>query len=267
MKEMNEQIAKETFSSYIEEGLKMIPPFKGYGMKFIQFSIDEPEMYQLLFLKKRDISYNQYLNEQMQWEKAIPALQSSLGINEKDAKWLFKNLTLYAHGMATLFSTSACVMTEEEIAQNLGEVFRGLMMQLKAPKDERVKLIPSDKNLEGFNEYVVGKKNVIVGYGSQKEMYQIRLDAIYYFEAVDENVYAYTKDSVFEVKRRLYQIEEKVTSFSFIRISKSLLVNTKKIVSVTNESGGRGKVLLMNDEVVIASRFYYKDVVNTIKGE
>lgn len=267
MIEINEQLAKATYEKYIEEGLKMFPPFKGYGIKFIQFSIDEPEMYRLLFLKERDISYNQYLDEQMQWDKVIPSVQLSLDLNEQDAKWLFKNLTLYAHGMATLFSSSACVMTEQEIALNLGEVCRGLLMQLKAPVDERVKMIPKEDAVEyGLNEYIKGKKNVIIGYGSEKEMYQIRLDAILYFEAVGENVFAYTKGNVFEIKNRLYKIEEQIKGFNFIRASKSLLINTKKVLSISSQTGGRGKITMINGESVISSRSYYKNVVEVVKN-
>ena len=48
---------------------------------------------------------------------------------------------------------------------------------------------------------------------------------IYYFEAVDNKVFAYCKQSVYEVKERLYQLEEVIEELPFMRISKSMIVN------------------------------------------
>ena len=52
---------------------------------------------------------------------------------------------------------------------------------------------------------------------------------IYYFETVDNKVFAYCKQSVYEVKERLYQLEEVIEELPFMRISKSMIVNIEKI--------------------------------------
>lgn len=48
---MIEGIARKKYEEYVEAGLKMLPPFKGFGMMFVQFAIDEPEMFKCLFMK------------------------------------------------------------------------------------------------------------------------------------------------------------------------------------------------------------------------
>lgn len=267
MKEITESMARAKYEEYLEAGLKMFPPFKGFGMKFIQFAIDEPDMYRCLFMQNHEMSYTEFLVKQMEMEKIIPYITRSLDLNEPDARWLFKNMVIYTHGMASLFVNSTCIMTEEEIGRNLGSVCRGLLMQLKAPKDDRVSLIPKKESEEigSLEEYVKGKKNVIIGYGEDREMFQIRLDAILYFEAVGEKVFAYTKGNVYEIKQRLYQVEEKTDIFSFIRISKSVLVNLKRVVSISPDEGGRGRIKLTNGENIIASRAYYKNVSESLK--
>ena len=106
---------------------------------------------------------------------------------------------------------------------------------------------------------------MIIGYNADREMFQIRLDAVLYFEAVGEKVFAYTKQHVYEIRQRLYQVEEQVKPFAFIRASKSLLVSIKKISSVIPESGGRGRLRMMNGETIIASRAYYKEIIDTLK--
>lgn len=267
MGKINIEEARRVYESYVDEGLHMFPPFKGYGIKIIQFSIDEPELYKALFLEKKDVSYDQYLSEQMEWEKVLPAIQASFGLSEKESKELFRYMTIYLHGLASLFVNSACVMTDEEISAHLGNVCRGLLMTLKSPKDERTKFVPSqtETNLGNVEDYIKGKKNVIVGYGPSKEMYQIRLDAILYFEAVGENVFAYTKGNVYEIKYRLYKIEEVVKALDYVRVSKSLLVNMKKIDSISSADGGRKNIHMVNGETVVASRMYVKELMNQMK--
>ena len=274
MSDITETIARAKYEEYLEAGLRMFPPFKGYGMKFIQFAIDEPEMYRCLFIQDHEIPYTEYLVKQMEMDRVLPYISSSLDLNEADARWLFRNMAIYSLGMASLFVNSTCIMTEEEIGRNLGSVCRGLLMQLKAPKDERIALIPKEEaeQIGSLEEYVKGKKNVIIGYGEDREMFQIRLDAIFYFEAVGENVFAYTKGNVFDIKQRLYkikqrlyQVEEKTDTFSFVRISKSVLVNLKKIVSISPDEGGRGRIKLTNGENVIVSRAYFKTVSEMLK--
>lgn len=232
--------AKSKYEEYMEAGLKLFPPFKGYGVKLIQFAIDEPELYRIYFMSQGDLSTTDYLKERMEMEKILPFISSSLKLNDQDAKWLFTNMVFYALGMGTLLANSSCIMSDAEINRNLGSVCRGLMMQLKAAKDERVEIIPDEnvKAMGKLEEYVRGKKNLIIGYSTDREMFQIRLDAVLYFEAVGEKVFAYTKQHVYEIRRRLYQVEEQVKPFVFIRASKSLLVSIKKISSVMPASGG-----------------------------
>lgn len=267
MSTISEQEARQVYEQYVSEGLSMFPPFKGFGMKFIQFSIDEPEMYRILFLSKKEYTFKEYLLEQFGWERLIPYVKESFELNEKDARELCKHIMFYAHGLATLFANSTCVMTEQEISETLGDICRAFLMEIKAPKDERTKVIPSqtETHLGNLTDYIKGKKNVIVGYGASKEMYQIRLDAILYFEAVGENVFAYTKGNVYEIKHRLYKIEEVVKHMDFIRVSKSLLVSVNKISSVSSAEGGRKNILLVNGETVVASRMYVKELMSQLK--
>ena len=89
----------------------------------------------------------------------------------------------------------------------------------------------------------MGDANKITGYGEHRELYRISTDEILYFEAVGEKVFAYTEQEIYEIKNRLYQIEEKVNSYDFTRASKSMLVNTDRISSIASISGSRGTMV------------------------
>ena len=79
---------------------------------------------------------------------------------------------------------------------------------------------------------------------------------IYYFESVDKKVFAYCSQSVYEVKEKLYQVEELSEMLPFMRISKSMIINLDKIRHISPTLGGRFEALLENDEKVIISRQY-----------
>ncbi len=101
-------------------------------------------------------------------------------------------------------------------------------------------------------------EQVIVGY-KDGEKVPCRLSQIYYFETVDDKSFAYTKDTCFEVRSRLYEIEQ-CLDFRFFRCSKSMICNLRKIKSVKAESNARMRAVLLNGEVIVISRSYVKEL-------
>lgn len=83
---------------------------------------------------------------------------------------------------------------------------------------------------------------------------------IYYFESVDDRVFAYVKDDVAEVKRKLYELEERLAGDDFIRISKSMILNLSKVKRFAPYMGGRFEALLENGEKVLISRQYVPEL-------
>ena len=86
-----------------------------------------------------------------------------------------------------------------------------------------------------------------------------KLTQIYYIESVDKRTFVYTKGKCYESRDRLYELEEKLGTY-FVRISKSMIVNLRKIKRVSAEPGGRMLAYLLNDECVVISRSYVKDI-------
>lgn len=79
---------------------------------------------------------------------------------------------------------------------------------------------------------------------------------IYYFESVDQKVFAYCGKDVFETKSRLYELEERLPAGDFFRASKAMVLNLNKIQSLAPSFDGRFEALLKNGERVIISRQY-----------
>ena len=65
-----------------------------------------------------------------------------------------------------------------------------------------------------LNSFKSGKDKLAVFKDSQ--IVVIEPKEIFYFESVDNNVFAYTKENVYESKSKLYQLEEELLSKDFI---------------------------------------------------
>lgn len=79
---------------------------------------------------------------------------------------------------------------------------------------------------------------------------------IFYFESVDNRVFAYLGNGEYEVHKKLYEIEEEYASSDFLRISKSTIVNVAKIAYIRPSFNGRFEARLKNDEKIMISRQY-----------
>lgn len=83
---------------------------------------------------------------------------------------------------------------------------------------------------------------------------------VYYFEGVDNKVFLYCKQNVYETKLKLYEIEEEFKNTNYFRASKSVILNVSKIKSISPAYSGRFEALLFNGETVVISRQYVPEL-------
>ena len=140
---------------------------------------------------------------------------------------------------------------------------------VKSPDEEGVTLqyIRLTKDFEEIKEYVLHKGDTLTGYKQTKEMESVRVEDILYFETVDGRVFAYTVDGVYEIKGRLYQVEEKVSRRNICRASKTMLVNVEHITSVRTALNGRLYAKMENGEEILITRRYAKEIEDCFMEE
>lgn len=85
---------------------------------------------------------------------------------------------------------------------------------------------------------------------------QIDAGDVYYFESVDNKVFLYLEQGVYEVKYKLYEIEEEYAGTDFFRASKSVIINLAKVKQFAPDFGGRFEAQMKNGERLIISRQY-----------
>ena len=90
---------------------------------------------------------------------------------------------------------------------------------------------------------------------------------IFYFEALDRKVFAYTADMCVEVKVPLRDLIEEYEKIGFVRISKSVAVNIYTIKKLQGDINMRVIIYLKNDEKLIMNRTYKKDFYDRLKDK
>lgn len=88
------------------------------------------------------------------------------------------------------------------------------------------------------------------------EYFQIAPEEIYYFEAVDNKVFLYLEKDVYEIKQKLYELEQQFRGTDFFRASKSYIINLAKVKSINPAFNGRFEAHMKNGEKVMISRQY-----------
>ncbi len=121
--------AMALYKTYFNEGLSMTPPFKGTGIKYIEFAKNEPELFKLLFMgSDEDEQASHFFPEKDEnLPTVLAAIENSNGISEDRARYLYNHLSVYAHGLAVLYAQRRCVFTMEDVNRMLSEVFFALL--------------------------------------------------------------------------------------------------------------------------------------------
>ncbi|MDF2822358.1 MAG: response regulator of the LytR/AlgR family [Clostridiales bacterium] len=120
-------------------------------------------------------------------------------------------------------------------------------------------------DVESIRSYALTKGTTLTG-SMDEQIYQFNLSDVFYFEAIDERVFAYTKNKSYELKIRLYELETAYSDKHFIRCSKSFVINLMKLDSISPALNGRFTAHMKNGEKIIISRHYVPEMKRAVLG-
>ncbi|KOM98800.1 DNA-binding protein [Clostridium botulinum] len=113
------------------------------------------------------------------------------------------------------------------------------------------------KNIQIMLGDMLSRKKQITFYKGDTEYY-LSLEGILFFETEENGICAHTIDNIYNVKYKLYELEEFLPGY-FMRVSKSTILNTNHIYSITHRISSSSKVEFQNThKQVYVSRYYYK---------
>ncbi len=113
------------------------------------------------------------------------------------------------------------------------------------------------KLLETSTLNIMGKLN--------GENYVLTLDQIFYFEAVDNRVFAYCEKEIYEINYKLQELTELLSQTYFIQTARTIVLNIKQIKKVTTLVNGRILAVLNNGEKMIITRVYAQKFKQKLK--
>jgi DNA-binding LytR/AlgR family response regulator len=120
-------------------------------------------------------------------------------------------------------------------------------------------------DIESIRSYALTKGTTLTGSVNER-VYQFNLSDVFYFEAVDERVFAYTKSKSYELKIRLYELENAYADKHFVRCSKSFIINLMNLESISPALNGRFTAHMKNGEKIIISRQYVPEIKYAVLG-
>ena len=120
--------AKTEYRAYIEEGLKHEIPFKGAGLKYVEFAKNEPELFKLLFMSGDNFESipHYYPGKDISAEKVLEVVESSYAESRESAMRLYNHLSVYMHGFAVMFAQGNSMFTMDDVSRMMSEVFKAL---------------------------------------------------------------------------------------------------------------------------------------------
>ena len=124
------QSAREIYKQYVEQGLSETPAFRGVGMAYIRFAIEEEQLFRLLFMSEQkpvDSIEQILMLIDESYDAILRSVEEYYHLTREGAKWIYEHLWIYSHGIATLCATGMYDFAPEEIGKHLTEVFIGLL--------------------------------------------------------------------------------------------------------------------------------------------
>ncbi len=110
----------------------------------------------------------------------------------------------------------------------------------------------------------ISHESQIIFYKGEKEYY-IPLEELLFFETEANGICAHTIDQAYQVKYKLYELEERLPR-NFLRVSKSTILNVNRIYSITRNLTASSVVeFQMTHKQVYVSRNYIKALQEKLK--
>ena len=116
-----------------------------------------------------------------------------------------------------------------------------------------------------LQQLILEQKMTPLTFYKDRSEYFVDVSEILFFETDGEKIYGYTREEAYEVRQKLYELEE-ILPIAFCRISKSTIVNAKQIYSIEKSFSGTSTVnFYQTHKQVHVSRHYYQLLKERLK--
>ena len=134
MEELKEEVwklARQKYQEYMEGIFDYAPSFKEFGMRWVGFAAEEPNLYRLLFLSRRE-THNPYARFKQDFESILTPLVeeviNTFGLSREDAEDLLNQMIIFANGIAAFAITDPDSFSTEIVSHSLSQVCIGIVI-------------------------------------------------------------------------------------------------------------------------------------------
>ena len=143
------EAARARFRTYMAVAEQYTPAYKKRGMQWVLFAKEEPQLFRLLFMQHTDrvpgfAEMRRVTN--FDCENDIAIITRDYHASMEQAEHLFRQMWIYAYGLCVLCATGVCAFSDAEIAQQLGEIFAGMIFVLRSGGTLVTKLQPAARD-------------------------------------------------------------------------------------------------------------------------
>ena len=137
--------ARKLYRKRVGDGFALNPPFKGFGIAFIWFAMDEPHLFSMIMeSQSQPASYKDYIDSYVGFKaESLSAIADTFGLHGKDAETLYYQLILVAMGLASTCTNGRSPLTIPQVSEILGKNVRAFLMVIRAGNDEREGFVPN----------------------------------------------------------------------------------------------------------------------------
>ncbi len=148
-----------------------------------------------------------------------------------------------------------------ERLKQLEEARKSVLVQNTAVNQPNSAEETVDNNTGNSSGYNVQPSNDDINIFANKNgvMCKVVIENILYFVALNSKIHIALKSGKYEIKQKLFEIEEQLKTRGFVRISKSMVLNMKKVVNFRPGPDRTIIVTLSNNEEIKVSRKYVED--------
>lgn len=139
--------AKAQFRKRMETGFSMNPPFKGFGLGFVWFAMDEPQLYRLIMTGREGAgSFEEYIDGRIGLKKeCLAAIEESFSLEGRDAEMLYYQMVLVAMGLAQSCAEGGAQLNLAQVSEIFGKNVRAFLMVIRAGADPVESFMPGKK--------------------------------------------------------------------------------------------------------------------------
>lgn len=139
MESLKQLVLEKAYELYVDRTFRSMgsgeyPPYKASGMAYIEFAVEEPQLFRLLYM--RDRHNEERINDTPESERIVEVIIRNTGVTLAQAHRLHEELWVLVHGLATMYATGFEVYDREKASRMLSDVYLGILCRIKNERKE-----------------------------------------------------------------------------------------------------------------------------------